>query len=377
MLTAGDLSEGQSMIKKMSKYGFGAIVTKTITTLVLQNPRPCYANIRCGFLNSVGGSEIPPDQWFEKELTGINLENDTKLIVNISDSLENCIHLAPKAEKAGVDMIEIGSYRCENVIEICKAQNREIPRSKIFDTKPTEEKIKAIKEIVDIPIIVKFNPIFLTNTIEWAKAMEHAGADAIEVADGIGPAMAIDLESGQPLLGGPQGFGVLTGQAIKPICVRMVYEASSNVNIPIIGVGGISTWQDTIEYFMAGARAVGIYTLFHSKGPSLVQSLIEKIQKFLLDKGYNDLQDLIGLTHKKISERTEKNLKLITNPTPPEINASKCTACKLCEKACIYDAIETHDKAEVKASKCYGCGLCATICPTKAIRLKYYDYNAT
>jgi dihydroorotate dehydrogenase subfamily 1 len=373
IVSASEFSRRGAVIKEISKYGPAAIVTKTIVAQPVPHVRPCYAAIEGGFINCVSGSDISAEQWFKEEIR-VAKEGEAKVIASIAGRfLEESLELARKAEEAGADMIEYATA-CPHLAEIYNAM---FPGSmgppEVHNPEPLAKTLAEIKKVVSIPVIPKFSAIFYIDAVKWAKAAEAAGADAIAAADALGPVLQINIETGQPLLGGPKGSGGLTGAAIKPLVLKMVLDIAENVNIPVIGVGGISKWKDAIEYFMAGARCVGLATAVHVKGPSIIPQILDGIKKFLVEKGYSSLDEIIGLTSRKIKEREIKGKQLITTPKVPAIDAVKCNACGLCQRACIYGAISVEDIARVDPSKCFGCGLCVTICPTKAISLDYYE----
>ena len=156
------------------------------------------------------------------------------------------------------------------------------------------EIVKAVKKSVNIPVIVKLTPN-VTNIVEIAKTAEDAGADAITAINTV-KAMAIETETGRPVLANK--FGGLSGPAIKPIAVRCVYDVYRAVDLPVIGCGGISNWQDAVEFIQAGASAVQIGTAVAFKGVEVFGSVAKGIDSYLERKGYAKLKDLVGLAHK-------------------------------------------------------------------------------
>ena len=132
---------------------------------------------------------------------------------------------------------------------------------------PIINALRAAKEAVDVPVFMKLSPH--PNIQEIAVALEDAGADALVMINSFGPCLSIDLETGLPLMGSKDGFGWLSGAAIKPLALRCVYDAARAVKIPIIGVGGISNGRDAAEMFMAGASAVQVCTEAILRGPTV------------------------------------------------------------------------------------------------------------
>lgn len=370
---AGELFRDGYLIKKYSKLGMSAITTKTITTNTLPVPHPCFADLKYCFLNNIAGSSHTADFWFEKHLQ-IAKEGDVKVIASIAGvDPADAVSLATRAEKAGADILEIPTY-CPSIPEILEAIGYSFPPPEFTNVEPVKEIVREVKKNVSIPVIVKLSAVFNPETKLWAKGVEEAGADGIVISDSFGPVLTIDINTGQPLLGGPRGFAAMTGKALKPIAVRMVFEAAQVVKIPIVGVGGIVNWKDAVEYILAGAKGVGLYTEAHLRGLSIYKRVLDGIVKYMAEKGYSSISDFSGLTLKKVEERKKNNQQLL-DIIPPEVIEDKCTGCGLCEKACIYDAIKVNPdtkKAYVISENCYGCGLCYTVCPFGAIVLSYY-----
>ena len=224
--------------------------------------------------------------------------------------------------------------------------------------------IKAAKESTDLPVMVKLSPQVDIPT--FAKEAEKAGADGLVLINSFGPTLDIDLESGKPLLGSENGFGWLSGQAIFPLALRAVFEAVRSVNIPVVGVGGVSTGKEAIKMIMAGAQAVQVCTAAILNGPQIYSKIANEIEKYLDDHGFNSLEEIRGIAQKNTV--IQPNYKLIV----PDINDEKCTECGLCVKSCVYDAIhlvkDLHS-VRIDTIKCAGCGLCITRCNFNALSL--------
>ena len=154
--------------------------------------------------------------------------------------------------------------------------------------------MKEVKKTVNKPVIAKLTPN-VANIAEIAKTAEEAGADAITAINTV-KAMAIETETGRPILANK--FGGLSGPAIKPIAVRCVYDIHRSVDIPVIGCGGISSWQDAIEFMLAGASAIQIGTAVAFKGVTVFSSVTRGIDRYLKRKGYKNIKEIVGLAHK-------------------------------------------------------------------------------
>lgn len=372
LVSAGEHGRNGDTICRIAGFGPAAITTKTITRFALPDPHPCYATIRNGFLNCMMGAVLSSQQWFAEEFPKVKAAG-IPLIANLAGTTsEETAELAQEAVAAGADIIELPTH-CPHLAENLEAQfpGMKLPPPEISDPRPLYETVKAVRQAVAVPIIVKLSPTFHLNTLEWVKAGIDGGMDAVEVADALGPVMLIDIETGQPKLGGPRGFGGLSGGALKPLTLRMVFEIAQNFSIPVIGCGGVSTWQDAVEYLMAGATMVAACSAGHQKGPGAYRAILDGLAAFL-EKRELTLADIRGLALRKVEERKTKGWQEITQPIPPTVIVEKCTACKLCQPACIYEAMKVEKTAVIDPAKCYGCDLCVDICPQRAIESSYY-----
>ena len=368
-------ADGETIVNT-SKSGVGAVTTKTIVANAVEDVRPCFSQVDGGFINSVFGTTLPAEQWFQKELPRAKAAGIPIIASLAGLHPQEAAMLAKQAELAGADMIEMPTV-CPHMGEILEAMfpGLSMPPPEVHDVIPYTEMIRAVKNAVQVPVMAKFSALFHSNVVEWAVAVEQAGADAIACADAFGPVMKIDIESGEPTLGGPRGVGGLTGSALKPLALRMIFEMAQNVSIPLVGVGGINRAEDAIEYFMAGASFVGVVTAGHLRGEKVFTALIDGIDRWIQNHHYSSIEEIIGLSLKKIEARKQSGRVAITTPQPPVIDLDACTGCKRCEISCVYDAIHVWEdkKAHVDVENCYGCGLCRDVCNYRAIRLTYFD----
>ncbi|AZT90330.1 dihydroorotate dehydrogenase [Caldicellulosiruptor changbaiensis] len=277
---SGTFGFGREFSRLIDLNLFGGISTKGITLKKRAgNPQPRLCEVYGGIINSVG-LENPGVEAFIKEELPFLRRFDTKIIANINGfNKEEFIELA-KILSPFVDMIEV-NLSCPNVKE----------GGMIFGKDPNRvyEITREVKKVSSCPIIVKLTPN-VTDITELAKAAEKAGADAISLINTIS-AMAIDIETRRPLI--KMVTGGLSGPAIKPIAVRMVYECFQKVNIPIIGMGGIMNYKDAIEFFLAGATAIQIGTV-NFVNPNAVSEIKEGIENYLKDHGFESVKDLVG-----------------------------------------------------------------------------------
>ena len=373
IVAAGCHSRDAATMKKLAATGVAAFATKTIVAQPAPDVLPCFATVKSGFINSVFGTTLTADQWFGEEIPRAK-EAGVTVIANLAGvTPEETAELATRAEKAGADIIELPTV-CSHMKEILEAMfpGLQIPMPLIYDTSPYVTTLKMVKRAVKLPVIAKLSAVFLNNTVQWAQAAKEGGADAVGCCDALGPALGIDVRTGQPLLGGPRGVGGLTGDALKPIALRMALEVAMSTGLPVVGVGGVSRAEDAVEYFMAGACAVGVVTAGHLKGPKAYTKLIADLAKFMEDNGYRSLDDFRGLTIRKIEERKAAGTQCITQPRPPEIDPARCNGCGLCVTSCVYEAMQPGKPVTVDVATCYGCGLCARVCPRDAVSFSYY-----
>ncbi len=374
IVPAGAHGRDAETIISVGKTGVAGVCTKTITAQAPPDVRPCFTAVNSGMINSVFGSDKPAEYWFSEGISKAKKTGSALVIANLAGFYpEQAAELAKMAVDCGADMVEVPTH-CPHMGEILMAMFPEMEMSepKLTDLGPMKASVALIKEAVNVPVIVKLSGSFSNIVREWAAGVRDSGADAIACSDAFGPALSIDLKTGQPALGGPRGVGGLTGPAIKPIVLRMVMEIADTVDLPIIGVGGASSAEDVLEYTMAGATLVGVCTHGHMKGINAYEKLINSISPALDKYGYDSLDEIRGLTLKRIEQRKTEGKQAVTEAVVPAVDHSRCILCKKCARVCAYDAIVIRDKVEVSSEKCYGCGLCVSVCPEDALSQNYY-----
>ena len=282
MTAAGTVSYGTDYGQLVDIEKLGAIVTKGTTLRPHPgNPQPRLFEAASGILNSIGLQNIGIDAVI-RDKAPIWATWRVPVIVNIAgESIDDYAELAGKLEGvAGIGGIEV-NISCPNVA----LGGMEFGKS----PETAAEVTRAVKSQTTLPIIVKLTPN-VTDIASIARAVADAGADAISLINTLA-GMAIDITKRQPFLGGMTGG--LSGPAIKPIAVYMVYQVSQAVEVPIIGCGGIASADDALEFIMAGACAVqiGTATLINPNAPIEV---VEGIERFMEREGVEDIAQLIG-----------------------------------------------------------------------------------
>lgn len=284
MVASGTFACGCEYSELVDLDKLGALITKTVTLKPREgNPPPRICETPSGILNTIGLQNPGIEAFLKKELKCVSTFK-VPLIVNIAgESIEEYAELAGMLDKeARVNGIEV-NISCPNVKKGCMSFG--------VDADATRELVKAVRQVTKKPLIVKLTPN-VTSITDIAKAAEEGGADAVSAINTI-LGMSIDVNTGKPRLS--MGFGGLSGPAIKPVALRMVCEIYRTVKIPVIGIGGIMTADDAIEFFLAGASAVQIGT-GNFIDPNAAVSAAKGIEKYLAKKKLISINDIIGLS---------------------------------------------------------------------------------
>ena len=280
MTASGTFGSGMEYSDFVDLNKLGAVVTKGVANVPWPgNPVPRVTEVYGGMLNAIGLQNPGIDVFAKRDLEFLK-KYDTKVIVNVcGKSVEDYLEVVERlGDEERVDMLEI-NVSCPNVKEgaIAFGQNKDA----LYDI--TEK----IKKVAKQPIIMKLSPN-VTSISEMAKAAEAAGADAISLINTI-TGMKIDIYKRKFALANKTGG--MYGPAIKPVAVRMVYEASHAVDIPVIGMGGIANAEDAIEFIMAGATAVAVGAMnFHD--PYTTEKVVDGIEEYMKKYGVEDINDI-------------------------------------------------------------------------------------
>ena len=285
ILASGLMDEDAGSMKRIINCGAGAVVTKSIGLKSREGyPNPTVIELEHGILNAMGLPN-PGIKEFEEEIRKLKRSN-VPVIGSIFGSNSNeFVELSKKMQSYGADALEL-NMSCPHA----KGYGLEIGS----DAELVKEITSNVKESTNIPVFVKISPN-LMDIVDIAKSAEKGNADGI-VAINTVKAMKIDLELKMPVLANK--IGGYSGKAIKPIGVRCVYEISKNVDIPVVGVGGITTGEDVLEYIMAGASAVQIGSGIHYRGVEIFKTICREMENWMKDHGYKNLSELIGAAHK-------------------------------------------------------------------------------
>jgi len=354
-------------LKKAGFEGAAGVVCKSIGS-----PAETFEHPRCGRMvlyrhngiiigmqNNEIFSTTNVDEWINRELK-VASEGGARLVVSIVANPDptDTAALAKKVAKTGlVDIFEL-NVSCPMPVA---GVGMNIGKSPDLSA----DQVKAVKDACpDIPLMPKMTPN-VSDIAAVAKACEEAGADAIAATNSVQALVGVNVETGVPLL---PAFGGYSGPAVHPIMLRCVSQIAKAVQIPISGIGGVTTWKQAVEMMMVGATTVQVGTAIIWHGYKIINEIVKGLESFMERKGYRSPHEFIGMSLKHLTT-TEEMAK--RPPKVSEVDLELCIACGVCAKVCGYDAIEMQEdnKPKFLIDKCDGCGLCAQFCPTSMITL--------
>lgn len=343
MPAAGPLVGDAEKLLFLKDAGCGAIVTKTISTKDAHIPKPCIYGDREFIMNSELWSEYPKEKWIQEFLPEYISKNDGRpLIVSVGYTKEDMMVLIPLLD-CFADAFEVSTHYVGTDLSVIS------------------ETVRTIRSLTKKPIYMKISP-HIPNPSGFAKAIKESGANGVVAVNSLGPTMKIDLSTRSIQYGNEKGFVWTSGPVIKNLALATVYQIKqAEPSLTVIGVGGISTADDVLEFLLAGASAVQMLSAALLKGKQLYAKIIEDLPKVLEKYGFKSIEDVIATGLKNHVKYTSHL---------PELIEEKCTRCMLCVRICPYFAIDMKEKITFNPEKCFQCGLCASKCPTKAIVIK-------
>ena len=281
MTCSGTFGSGMEYAEFVDLSRLGAVVTKGVANVPWPgNPTPRVAEVYGGMLNAIGLQNPGIDVFCERDIPFLQ-KYDTKIIVNVCGrTTEDYCEVVDRLAEQPVDMLEI-NISCPNVKHGGIAFGQ--------DPKAVEAITKAVKERAKQPIIMKLSPN-VTDIAEMARAAEAGGADVISLINTI-TGMKIEVNRRKFVLANKTGG--MSGPAVKPVALRMVYQVAQAVKVPVIGMGGISTAEDALEFILAGATAVSVGTA-NFADPQATVKIIEGIEAYMKAQGVADIHELIG-----------------------------------------------------------------------------------
>jgi dihydroorotate dehydrogenase (NAD+) catalytic subunit len=281
MTASGTFGSGMEYSDFVDLNRLGAVVTKGVANVPWEgNPTPRVAEVYGGMLNAIGLQNPGIDVFIERDLAFLN-KYDTNVIVNIcGKTVEDYLEVVERLSDTDVSMLEI-NVSCPNVKEGAIAFGQKV--DSLYDI------TSQIKKKARQPVIMKLSPN-VTDITELAKAAEAAGADALSMINTI-TGMKIDIHRKKFVLANKTGG--MSGPAVKPVAVRMVYQTAQAVKIPIIGMGGIGSAEDAIEFLLVGASAVAVGAM-NFVNPYTTVEVVEGIEAYMKQYGIENVTELIG-----------------------------------------------------------------------------------
>lgn len=342
IISSGPLTFGADGIRRVFEMGAAAAVTKTISLEPAVNPVPHIATIgRGSLLNTEKWADLSAEQWIDHELPTLQ-EAKGVVIASVGHHRADVEALAWLLVEAGAGMLEVVSYEASDMVPL----------------------VEAAKSRVHVPVLAKLSPNW-PELLDCAAACLAAGADGLTAIDSLGPTLAIDVETGQPLLA---GYAWLSGAAIKPVTVRIVADlCRRHPGVPVVATGGVGRAEDIVEMLMVGATAIGAHTAPLLQGLGWIAKTTYSLSRWLERRGYGRIGDVQGLALPHLDhEENVQPLQFLFDPVT-------CTECGRCVTVCAYGARAIEAREEGKPimlldnEQCRWCGLCVSVCPTGAL----------
>lgn len=284
VLASGVLGISAASLRRVADSGAGAVTMKSVSLEEKKGyETPVIVDVRGGILNAVGLPSPGVGAAIE-EIKEYKRTCKTPLILSVQGhSMEDYVKVVEATGGLGVDYVELNTS-CPHVYKKPISHDPEV----------TSMLVEKIKKISRAPVFVKLSPN-TPNIVEVAIAAEKAGADGVTAINTVGPGMVINIKVRAPVLSNKSGG--MSGPAIKPIAIRCVYDIYEAVKIPIIGVGGVVTAEDTLEMIMAGATAVGVGTAISTEGLDVFKKITNGVTVFMENEGYSKIKDMVGAAH--------------------------------------------------------------------------------
>ncbi len=284
ILASGFLGISAATLTRVAEAGAGAVVSKSAAVRPREGfPGPNIAEVDSGLLNAIGLSN-PGIAEMRSEIQAVKKSGVPIIASVFGFDRDECASAAAIASEAGANAIEL-NLSCPHVEGVGEIGQ---------DAQLVRKVTAAVRSKVEVPLFVKLSPN-VTSITEIGSAAEKAGANGITAINTV-KAMAIDPWIRLPVTSSK--FAGLSGRAIKPIAVRCVYELAEAVKIPIIGVGGVTTWEDAAEFMLAGASAVQVGTALLRGELRVFREICKGLEKYVSEEGFAGIRDLVGLAHK-------------------------------------------------------------------------------
>lgn len=342
MPASGPLVGDLMKLEFMRDQGVGAVVTKTISTSAAKVPRPCIYGDRYYVMNSELWSEHSKEVWLEEILPNYEHGPGQPLIISVGYTKQDMAVLIPLLD-GYADAFEVSTHYVGKDLSVI------------------QETVRTIRRFTTKPIYMKVSP-HIPDKVAFAKAVRQAGANGVAAINSLGPTLKIDPSTRSIVYGSESGFVWTSGPAIKNLALAAVYEIKQAMpDFTVIGVGGIASADDVIEFLLAGADSVQMLSAALLKGKQLYETIIKAMPSALERYGFDSMEAVksAGLSQKLVYEKVV-----------PQVDEDLCTSCRLCEKICPYFAITYKGKIEIDPEHCFGCHLCVSQCPVHALSAK-------
>ncbi len=340
VLSEGPLTANARLIQRAAEHHIGAITTKSIQEKDSRSENPYMIAAGRGLINA-DWTATDLDGWLP-ELDKIHIP--MPLFVNIGTNKcppSKAAEFAAVLQQHGASIVTFSDYEPENLVEA----------------------VRCARKQVSIPLMVKIPP-FVKNIGDLCKRLEDAGVSMIAAMDAVGPAMDIDVENREAILGCDGSFGYLSAAPIFPLTLAYIAEIAQSVSVPVLGVGGVSSAEDVVKMIMVGATCVGMVGTPILKGLSVFDKVEADLSEWMEKHGVHSLDEIRGCAKKSLHRVAPKSLRA-------EVNLEKCVGCGLCEKSCYAGALShgNDKKVIVDDTYCTGCGVCQSVCNARAIRV--------
>ncbi|MFN8674298.1 MAG: NAD-dependent dihydropyrimidine dehydrogenase subunit PreA [Candidatus Sericytochromatia bacterium] len=374
-LASAPPTDKQYNVERAFEAGWGGVVWKTLGDPIV-NVSSRYASIdyagrRLAGLNNI---ELITDRPLEVNLREIrdvkkNWPDRAVIVSLMVESKREVWHeMVKRAEDTGADGLEL-NFGCPHGMSE-RGMGSAVGQVPDYVCNITE----WVKEVAQTPVIVKLTPNI--SDVRWpARAAKKANADAVSLINTINSVMGVDLKTfiPRPIVGDSSAHGGYCGPAVKPIALNMISSIANDpetMHLPISGIGGVSTWQDAVEFLLLGSTNVQVCTAVMHHGFRIVEDMIDGMKNWMRENNFNKLEDFIGLSSSRVKDWGNLNLnyKVVAN-----INQDKCIKCGLCYIACedashqaiSYTKTASAKKFEIIEQECVGCNLCELVCPVQ------------
>lgn len=370
VLAAAPTTDCDEMVARAFEAGWGGAVLKTTSVesevIDLAYPMMASKDYEKRKLMALQNIDLISEHHVdvvEKRVARLKKEYPDRVVVAsiMGQTKEDWQSLVRRLEAAGADMIEC-SFSCPHGMPE-KGMGSTIGQNPTL----TEETARWIKEAAkNIPVVIKLTPQIADITAA-AEAVKRSGADAVSVINTVKGIIGVDIDNYVPYpnVNGKSSIGGISGAAIKPVALRCVAEIAKKVDIPITATGGITTWQDAVEFLLLGARNIQLCTVVMQKGFGVIDSLTAGLSDYMDNKGFKTIDEFVGLALPNLVAHSELPRQ---HKARAHSEHSVCIKCGKCFVACRdggHQAIMLNENRQpvIDDNKCVGCGFCPAVCP--------------